>query len=154
MIRALHVVSGISMIAGALAACAGDIQAPVGPGASEEALSPAAVTSTLYVIQRLDGFPPPRRICPNEPLTLTSGSVTLRSDGTFTARFEYRTDGPTTRQVVHASGTYQVNGGTVTFRDRSGIVVTGQLTNSGARLTVSFTYCDPPGQHQIIFVRR
>ena len=118
-VRRTFLVTGIFMAASALAlaACAGDVQAPVGPGTTEDALSPAALTTTQYVLNRVDGFRLPRRVCTDGSVTLTAGSVTLRSDGAFKARYEYQTYGSTTRQVLEVSGTYQVDGGTVTFRE-------------------------------------
>jgi hypothetical protein len=132
-------------------ACARDLQTPVGPEASE-ALSPAAVHSS-YVLRRLDGAPLPRRICPNESLTVTGGSLLLHTDRRFNLRIRYRTHGTT--EQVEATGTYRVEGKKITFRESSsGVTTTGDLSDGGARLTVSYYFCDPPTKHTATFVRQ
>ena len=43
--------------------------------------------------------------------------------------------------------------GSVTFRDRSGLTITGAFSSDRSRLTYGFPYCDPPIQHTVTFVR-
>ena len=135
-----------------LSGCAGE-SSSAGPLAPREGLSTATVTTTQYVLHRVDGFPLPRRLCPDRPEIITGATIVLRSDGTFNVSIVYRTNGsPTTR--LRASGTYTVQSGNVTFVGSNGVTVTGTLSELGARLSIRFPYCDPPTSHRVIFLRQ
>jgi len=148
--RSRLIASAMPVLALSLAAaCSADQRLPVGPDARSPKLA-ASVTSTTYTLSSVT----PPIVCTDAAgatTTVTGGTVTLSSNGKFTAQFttETTSDGVTTTSAYAEKGSYTQSGSAITFKVSGGGTYTGTL-ESGTLTITDYPLCGTT--HTAVFV--
>jgi len=108
-----------------LAACGADKKSVTGP--------PTNVVGT-YSLVTVDGGSLPYTVPnnPNHTIVVTSGTVLLNADHTYTIGGTGTSDGGDPQEVIADAGDWSLTGSTVTFTSgtHSGLIYTGTATNT------------------------
>jgi len=131
-------------------ACSADQRSPTDPGALSPKVVSAVVTSTTYTLSSVA----PPIVCTDASgatTTVTGGTLTLSSNGKFTAQFatETTSGGLTATSSYTEKGSYTQSGSTITFKVAGGRTYSGTLDN-GAVTIVDYPLCG--ATHTAVFV--